>query len=136
MRIIVDTNIVVSAILKNNHPESVIQYILEDNDLEWIASQEILDEYQNVLQRKKFNLPKEIASSWIALLKQKIQLVINNTAFNINFSRDNNDEKFLNCALSNNAHFLITGDKDFTEAQKILNTTVISVAQFKKLFSL
>jgi hypothetical protein len=28
---------------------------------------------------------------------------------------------------------LITGDKDFEEAQKLVQTTIISVSQFKKL---
>ena len=51
----------------------------------------------------------------------------------INFPRDQKDDMFLECALVSNAQFLITGDKDFTQAWKIVNTTVISVSLFKRI---
>ena len=41
--------------------------------------------------------------------------------------------KFLECALAADADFLITGDKDFTEAQKIVRTVILLVSQFKHL---
>jgi hypothetical protein len=31
------------------------------------------------------------------------------------------------------AEFFITGDRDFSQAQKLLNTTILSVSLFKKL---
>ncbi|MBA3532672.1 MAG: putative toxin-antitoxin system toxin component, PIN family [Ardenticatenales bacterium] len=51
----------------------------------------------------------------------------------IEFDRDPKDAKFLACALAAQADFLITGDRDFTEAQKLLTTTILSVYLFKKL---
>jgi uncharacterized protein len=40
---------------------------------------------------------------------------------------------FLACTLTANAEFFITGDRDFSQAQKLLNTTILSVSLFKKL---
>ncbi|HCU23831.1 MAG TPA: putative toxin-antitoxin system toxin component, PIN family, partial [Deltaproteobacteria bacterium] len=51
----------------------------------------------------------------------------------VHLPRDQKDAKFLECALSANADFLITGDRDFHQAQKLVNTTIISVSLFKKL---
>ena len=51
----------------------------------------------------------------------------------VEFPRDQKDAKFLACALSAEADYLITGDKDFEEAHKTGVTTVISVAEFKRL---
>ena len=51
----------------------------------------------------------------------------------IDFPRDQKDAKFLACSLSSNAEYLITGDKDFEDAHKMGVTTVISVAEFKRL---
>ena len=48
------------------------------------------------------------------------------------FPRDQKDAKFLSCALDAGADYLITGDKDFSEAKKLTKTTILSVAQFKK----
>ena len=43
------------------------------------------------------------------------------------------DNKFLACALATNAEFFITGDRDFSQAQKLISTTILSVSLFKKL---
>ncbi len=45
MKIIVDTNVLISAILRDRDPELVIQFIVEHPDFEWVASPEILAEY-------------------------------------------------------------------------------------------
>ncbi len=51
----------------------------------------------------------------------------------VDFPQDRKDAKFLECALAADTDFLITGDKDFTEAQKIVRTVILSVSQFKHL---
>ncbi len=51
----------------------------------------------------------------------------------IDFSRDRKDAKFLTCAMAGDADFLITGDLDFTEAQTLVKTTIISVSLFQRL---
>jgi len=45
VRIVIDTNVLVSAILKDKAPEDVILFITETLDFEWVASPEILAEY-------------------------------------------------------------------------------------------
>jgi predicted nucleic acid-binding protein len=45
----------------------------------------------------------------------------------IDFPRDRKDAKFLACAMAGDADFLITGDSDFSQAQNLVNTTIISV---------
>jgi len=51
----------------------------------------------------------------------------------IDFPRDQKDAKFLSCALSADADYFVTGDRDFSQAQKLLSTTILSVSQFKTL---
>ncbi|MBV8882783.1 MAG: putative toxin-antitoxin system toxin component, PIN family [Chroococcidiopsidaceae cyanobacterium CP_BM_RX_35] len=50
---VVDTNVLVSAVLKDKAPEAVILFIVERDDFEWIISTEILTEYKDVLSRPK-----------------------------------------------------------------------------------
>lgn len=57
MRVVIDTNVVVSAILKDRKPQEVILFVRRRPEFEWIASTEILAEYMEVIRRKKFNLP-------------------------------------------------------------------------------
>ena len=126
----IDTNVVVSAVLKNRVPEEVILFVVENPDFEWIASPEIVTEYITVLQRPKFNLPWSILWKWRKIFEQIITIV--EVQGNIDFERDPKDAMFLSYALESGAEYFITGDKDFTEAYKIINTTVLSVSQFKR----
>jgi len=131
MKIVIDTNILVSAALRDRDPEVVILFVLEQKDHQWIVSSEILEEYKTVLSRKRLDLSEATKQRWFYLLDALTTLV--EVKLEIEFPRDQKDAKFIACALAANAEFFITGDKDFTEAQRLLSTTIVSVSQFKQL---
>lgn len=131
MRVVIDTNVLVSAVLKGRQPREIIQFVIDDSNYEWIVSSEILAEYKEVLSRRKFNLIDEVRDEWFAIFETVPILFEVNVE--IDFPRDRKDAKFLACAVAAEADFLITGDRDFTEAQALMNTTIISVSLFKKL---
>lgn len=122
---------VISAILRDRVPEEIILFVISQPNFEWLISKEILNEYHQVLRRDKFKLPKEIIQRWDEIFATFTTLV--GVDSNITFPRDQKDAKFLACAISSNAEYLITGDKDFSEAQKTKSTTIISASLFKKL---
>jgi len=132
MKILVDTNVLISAIWRDRNPEKVIMWIISQPDWEWIVSAEIMEEYQDVLHRKKFSFPPETLRKWEAILARDTHL--KSVSADIDFPRDPKDAMFLDCAVSNNADYLITGDGDFTEAHKVVNTTILSVSMFMRLF--
>jgi len=66
MKVIIDTNILISAILKNRIPEEVVFSIIINHAFQWLASLEILDEYKSVLMRPKFKLPEMIIQNWFS----------------------------------------------------------------------
>jgi uncharacterized protein len=131
MKVIIDTNILVSAVLKGREPRAAIQFIVDSPDYEWIVSAEIIAEYKEVLSRKKFKLTEEVKVEWFEIIDTFPTLIDVNVE--IDFPRDRKDAKFLACAVAADADFLITGDLDFTEAQTLVNTTIISVSLFKSL---
>ena len=55
MKVVIDTNILVSAAIRDGIPEIVIQFIVDRPEFEWIVSQEIMTEYIEVflVQDKK-----------------------------------------------------------------------------------
>jgi putative PIN family toxin of toxin-antitoxin system len=131
MRVVVDTNVVVSAILRDRLPEKVLLFIVARPDFEWVASPEILAEYRAVLRRPKFALPNSVLSQWderfdSAIAEWPVEIPVS-------FPRDVKDAKFLACALAAGADFLVTGDRDFTEARKLGRTKIVSVSQFNEL---
>ena len=129
MKIIVDTNVLVSAIIRDNIPEQAIMWIISQPVIDWVATAEIVQEYKEVLQRKKFKLPSDVIDSWFRLFDEELVLV--SPEITVNFPRDVKDAKFLECALESKADIFITGDRDFSEAQALISTQIMSVNQFK-----
>ena len=74
MKIIIDTNILISAILKDRIPEKVLIWIIENPFMNWIASYEIMTEYKEVLKRPKFHLSQEIIEHWYSLFDKTVNL--------------------------------------------------------------
>ncbi|MBT1070665.1 putative toxin-antitoxin system toxin component, PIN family [Pelotalea chapellei] len=129
MKVVIGTNVLVSAILRNRIPEAVILFVAGNDDMEWVVSPEIMAEYREVLSRPKFALPPEMLAQWFELLERFT--VTCHTGLTIDFPRDQKDAKFLSCAIDSGADFFITGDRDFSQAQRLLTTTILSVTQFK-----
>ncbi|MFM9265840.1 putative toxin-antitoxin system toxin component, PIN family [Tychonema sp. BBK16] len=103
MRIVVDTNIVVSAILRGQRPKKVIQSIIDRPDWAWLVSPEIIAEYKEVLLRPKFKLSQEVIEEWWEIF-ETVTLSIE-VEVEVDFPRDRKDAKFLACALGGNANF-------------------------------
>ena len=131
MKVVIDTNVIVSAVLKDREPEAVILFVVEQPGLEWVVSAAILTEYKTVLRRSKFGLPEDLVRKWDEMFDTFTTVV--DVEVEIGFERDRKDAKFLECALATDAAYLVTGDKDFTEAQKLVNTTILSVSMFKQV---
>ena len=131
MRVVVDTNVVVSAILRDRLPEKILVFILARPDFEWVASPEILTEYRAVLRRPQFDLSADLLAQWDE--RFRLAIAVWPVSAPMDFPRDYKDAPFLACALSADADFLVTGDQDFNEAIAIGRTKIMSVRQFDKL---
>lgn len=128
MRIVIDTNVLISAILRDRTPEAVLLFIIESPDCQWIASSSIVEEYLGVLARPKFKLPPDILQQWQTVFETSITII---TAIEtLDFPRDPKDAKFLNCIIQGNADYFITGDRDFNEAPDLVLNSIRSVNQF------
>lgn len=130
MKVVIDTNVLVSAALRDRGPERVILFVAEHPEFEWVVSAEVLQEYREVLARPKFALPGDLLQRWLRLLDSRTSLV--EVQKGLEFPRDRKDARFLACAISAAADFLVTGDRDFEEAQRLLSTTIVSVSLFER----
>ncbi|NQE35357.1 putative toxin-antitoxin system toxin component, PIN family [Microcoleus asticus] len=128
MRVVIDTNILVSAAIAGRKSATIITWVIDQPDYEWVVSEEILAEYQEVLSRRKLKLTDVQKERWLNLIQGSTKLI--DVSIEIDFPRDQKYAKFIACALSANADFLITGDRDFTEVQSLGNTLIISVSLF------
>jgi uncharacterized protein len=129
MKILIDTNILISAILRDRLPEKILLYVVDRPDkFDWVVSQTILAEYKAVLSRPKFKIPENIQAQWLNLIDRATEVIPVDVS--IEFPRDPKDAKFLECAIAANADYFITGDQDFSEPVQGM-TQIISVSEFQ-----
>ncbi len=98
MKVLIDTNVLISAILKDKEPETVILFIVSRLDIEWIVSPQILEEYKEVLSRKKFGLPDHIKNAWFTALDSLTSVI--DSDIPTEFQRDQKDARFLASAIA------------------------------------
>ena len=127
MKIIIDTNILLSAILGNNSAVELINY----SDYQFYASPQIIDEYRKLIRREKFKLSTERIEFWDSFISEKF--LITKTHNKIKLSRDYQDAKFIELANEINADFLITSDKKLLNATNYTKTKIIKLEYFKSL---
>ena len=107
---IIDTNVIVSALLsKNSHSSTTIVYeAILDGLLIPVYNDEILKEYLDVLSRKKFPFAKEDIQ-YIELLLNHIGIKMDRTKANEEIFPDQKDVVFYEVALSKEDAYLVTG---------------------------
>ena len=68
---VIDTNVIVSAMLKNDSmPAQVLREVLVGN-INMLVNEEILDEYLEVLSRKKFRFPIDAVINLVNEIKKR-----------------------------------------------------------------
>jgi putative PIN family toxin of toxin-antitoxin system len=135
MNVLIDTNVLLSAALRDKLPERVVLYVAGRDDCRWLVTPEILAEYTDVLRRPKFGLDQQTLDRWAELLAIRT-VNVGSPPEVPNFPRDPKDAPFLAAALAARADFLITGDNDLLEAKDKVATRIATVAEFSSEFQI
>ncbi|MEL6538586.1 MAG: putative toxin-antitoxin system toxin component, PIN family [Bacteroidota bacterium] len=115
-RIILDTNVVVSALIQSHSiPFLVLDSILDTPKLELCISEALFREYKEVINRDKFKkFPRWEQSSKLILSLIEQLSVLYYPKVKIDLMEDTDDNRLLELAQVSQAHFLVTGNhKDF-----------------------
>lgn len=115
MNIVLDTNVLVSSLWSKDGNCSTIMSKVLNHDFILVYNQEILQEYETVLKRPKFNFSKEEVFFIIDFIRQEgFSIVANSTS--VNFI-DEADRKFYEVAKTMNC-ILVTGNLKHFPAEK------------------
>jgi putative PIN family toxin of toxin-antitoxin system len=108
MRVVLDTNILVSACWKPGGLEARVVDLAIAGKIVACVSAEILAEYRDVLSRPKLSALNGRAVELLAALERNAVLV--ETVVPVKASIDEDDNRFLECAEAAGAEYLITGN--------------------------
>jgi putative PIN family toxin of toxin-antitoxin system len=135
MKVLIDTNVLLSAALRDRLPEQVVLFIASHDDWNWLVTAEIQREYIDVLKRPEFRLPPEVIQHWMESICSRT-VVVSSGDLTIEFPRDPKDVPFLAAAILNHADYLVTGDADLLHLKTVESTRILSVADFAELFQI
>ena len=131
MKAVFDTNVLVAAFVT----EGVCAKLLgraRRKQLDLVLSPFILEEFENVLL-KKFSASKEQVRMASHLISEVAQTV-SHTSVVSGICRDSDDDQILSCALSAEADYLVTGDRDLLELKEFHGIRIVTPGAFELLF--
>ena len=108
IRVVLDTNVVVSAALSSSGPPSRIIELANQHLFQLWLSPTTFAEYEDVLSRPRVGVAPKTAKSLLAWVKRTGKLVTPSKT--VTSSPDPDDNRFLECAESAKAHYLVTGN--------------------------
>jgi uncharacterized protein len=123
-----DTNIIVSAILKpGSIPASLVALAIQ-GAVRLSITQEILEEYREVLKRPAFGFDPKTVDAFLRDLETTAVMVY--PTKRVRSALDEPDNRFLECAEEAKAHFIVTGNKKDFPFAEYMGAKIVSPAEF------
>jgi len=108
LRLVIDTNVIVSAALKPEGLERTTFLLAITKPARFYVSQPILDEYAEVLSRPELKIRKGLRRQLLQLIRNRSNVVVPSRRLEVAGDRD--DNRFLECADAARADYLVTGN--------------------------
>lgn len=130
LRLVLDTNVVISGALKPASLQRTALLIALTKPARLYATEEILDEYAEVLARAELRIPRWMQLQTMQLIRNVSHMVTPGRTLAV--CRDAEDDRFVECADAARADYLITGNlRHFPKYWKM--TKVISARELVEL---
>ena len=108
-RVVIDTNILVSALLTPQGPAARVLRMSMEQDKQLCVSAEVFAEYEEVLNRARFNFRSSAITAALCAIREKGRWV--KPAKKLSICDDPDDDIFLECAEAAAADYLVTGNQ-------------------------
>jgi putative PIN family toxin of toxin-antitoxin system len=136
MRVVLDTNVVVSGVIKEEGPPGqILSRLFQARQYISVTSLEILAEIQEVLQRPKIRRyhgwTDEEIDAFVTFLYAESDVTVG--TLTVNVARDPQDNKFLACASEGNADYLVSGDDDLLQIEVFERTQIVRPRVFLEI---
>lgn len=128
MRIICDTNVIISGILFGGNSRAILSAVSRSR-IDLYSSPALLEELRGVLSRPKFALNPARISAIIALLHETASIVYPQDTFHV-IHEDPDDDRVLEAAWAAQAEMVISGDQHLLSLKEWKGIRIINPADF------
>jgi len=131
--VVIDTQIFLRAVINQRSLPAKIVYDYED-DYILIVSEATLAEIEDIISRpkvrKKFEFPENQISELLIRLARGERTIVHDIPA---ISRDSKDDMILACALSGNAHYIVSEDQDLLVLNTYKEIKIIDALDFLRV---
>jgi putative PIN family toxin of toxin-antitoxin system len=132
IRVVLDTNIIVSALLQPLGPPAQVFVLAVGGSVQLCVSGSIYAEYEEVIGRPRFRRSEDVIGSALHHIREKGLWVKPTKA--IRACSDPDDDVFLECAYAAHANYLVPGNlKHFPTS--CLGTRIVTARRFLNIVS-
>lgn len=128
MRLVVDTNVVVSGIFFSGPPYQILN-AWRQGKIKLVLSPEIFSEYKRVAGKLSNRFKEVDLSAWLELFLANSSIV-ESAPLKEPVCEDPDDDKFLACALASDSPLIISGDKHLLDISGYRGLTVMKPRAF------
>jgi putative toxin-antitoxin system toxin component, PIN family len=132
MKVILDTNVLVSGIFFKGPPYRIFQ-IWKKDQITIVISHEILEEYRRVIKDLSVQFPQIDISNLFETITLKAHLTLSLT-LHPQICDDPDDDKFFFAALASKTSIIISGDKHLLDKSGFSGITVLKPKYFLDLY--
>ena len=133
MRVVIDTNIFVSSFFGGN-PRRVID-LWKTCGITLCLTKAIVEEYIEVLQRLGLKQEKELQELLDLFARGFNSVFSAKTPVLRIVAADPDDDKFIECAVSLKARYIVSGDKALLTVKEYMGIKVLKAADFLEIFA-
>jgi len=128
MKLVLDTNIFISAFYWGGNAQKIIDRIITGLD-ELYVSDKILEEIFEVMTRPKFKTDQETIDKYIKTIEKDCKKVFTEGRIK-GICRDKDDDDKLECGIICNADYIITGDDDLLVLENYKSIKIITPGDY------
>ena len=130
VRVVVDTNVLVSALVTNGKSRRLLLEVLETHIV--ILSSQMLAELADVLARDKFKIASSQINRFLSTMITASKIVKDLTRFKV-VAEDPDDDVVLNVAYVGKADYVVTGDKHLLALKRFKKSGIVTVNQMLEI---
>lgn len=138
MRIVADTNVVVSGFLWSGN-ERLLLDAARDGIVELFVSSKMLREIEKVLDRSKFDARlrlKNVSREYLIREYSILATMVETVELDESVSRDRDDDEILSCAISASCESIATGDLDLLVLKEFRGIKIVQTSELLKSLKL
>ena len=132
-KVVIDTNIFVSALLKPQSKERYIYKLALNGQIQLFISAPMLTELARVVDYPKFEIDPLEKESFLKNVSRVASFVEPKRQITI-IKADPPDNRILECAVESRADYIITGDKHLKSLKHYSETKIVCPSEFLKIW--